>query len=349
MAKKTRWTKMNKQHTPLEVLRNAFRVYNQTTGKSGATVRWYDNRLMLFERFVGVGATLADVNVATVREYVADLQARTVLNPNNNLGARREGGLSSSYIQGFVRTLRAFSSWLFIEGYTDDNVLKAIKPPKIQQKVKDVLNDNEVGRLLKVFDQDDPFGARNFALVMTFLDCGLRAAELCNLKTDEAHLAQGYLKVLGKGNKERLVPIGQRCQEALLLWRDRFRSQFEVAEIPYLFLNANGTQLTPDALNEIVKRAGRQAGVPRVHCHLLRHTFATQYLCREVGDPLRLQQILGHTSLEMVRRYVAVADVQQSLLERRSSPMDLVLAQDGPRTQARQVQPRRRRGLHAVK
>jgi hypothetical protein len=64
---------MNKQHTPLEVLRNAFRVYNQTTAKSGATVRWYDDRLMLFERFVGVGATLADVNVATVREYVADL------------------------------------------------------------------------------------------------------------------------------------------------------------------------------------------------------------------------------------------------------------------------------------
>ena len=70
--------------------------------------------------------------------------------------------------------------------------------------------------------------------------------------------------------------------------------------------------LTIDALNEIVKRAGAAAGVRRLHCHLLRHTFATNYLCREVGDPLRLQQILGHTSLEMVRRYVAAANVNEA-------------------------------------
>ena len=98
-----------------------------------------------------------------------------------------------------------------------------------------------------------------------------------------------------------------------------------------------------------MKRVGRAAGVPRLHAHLLRHTFATNYLVREVGDPLRLQQILGHTSLEMVRHYVAMASVQQDLVERRSSPMDLLASQLGGPRHARRVQPRRKRSLRLVR
>lgn len=349
MATRTRWSDMDKRHIPLKALREAYSVYNRTTGKSPATVRWYDDKLALFERFVGNHAMLADVNVSTVRDYVADLQGRQIIHENNVNGARREGSLSSSYIQGFVRALRAFASWLHHDGYTDTNVLKVLKPPKVQQKVTEILTDEETTKLLAVFDQDDPFGARNYAIVLTFLDCGLRASELCFLRTEDAHLDQGYLKVLGKGNKERLVPIGRHCQDALLAWREHFRPQFAMEESPYLFLNANGVALNVDAVDEVVKKAGAKVGVARVHCHLLRHTFATEYLCREVGDPLRLQQILGHTSLEMVRRYVAAANVQKSLIERHSSPMDLVLAKSAPDPKARRVQPRRPRPLHLVK
>ncbi len=347
MPRRTHWTDMDKSNTSFKVLRDAYSVYNRTTGKSPATIRWYNEKLELFERFLGPRAKLADVTVPSVREYVADLQGRTIINANNPYGPTRAGALSSSYVQGFVRALRAFATWLHEDGYTETNVLKAVKPPRIQQKVTEVLSDEEVGRLVATFDEDDPFGARNYGILLTFLDCGLRASELASLRTEDAHLAQGYLKVLGKGNKERLVPIGQRCQEALLRWRDRFRAQFEIAENPHLFLSSNGTPLNVDALDEVVKRAGKKAGVPRVHCHLLRHTFATQYLCREVGDPLRLQQILGHTSLEMVRRYVAAANVQRSLIERRSSPMDLVLG--GSTANSRRVQPRRPRRLRVVK
>lgn len=349
MATRTRWSDMDKQHVPFRALREAYSVYNKTTGKSPATVRWYDDKLALFERFIGADATLTDVNVATVRDYVGDLQGREMIHVNNPHGARREGTLSSSYIQGFVRALRAFASWLHHDGYTESNVLKVLKPPKVQQKITEVLSDEEATKLLTVFDRDEPFGCRNYAIVLTFLDCGLRASELCFLRTEDAHLDQAYLKVLGKGNKERLVPIGQHCQDALLLWRDRFRSQFVAGESPYLFLNSNGASLSVDAVDEVVKRAGAKARIPRVHCHLLRHTFATQYLCREVGDPLRLQQILGHTSLEMVRRYVAVANVQRSLIERRSSPMDLMLAKEPQRPKARRVQPSRPRPLRLVK
>jgi len=324
MVKRTRWTDMDKSDTPFNKLRAAYVVFNKTTGKSPHTIRWYEERLELFERFVGPDATLADVTIPSVRDFIAHLQERTTRHPNNPLVVNKDGGLSSSYIQGFARALRAFSTWLYEDGYTDANILKPLKPPRIQQKVVEILTDDEIKRLLATFDQDEPFGARNFAIVWTFLDCGLRASELCNLTTEDAHLAQGYLKVLGKGNKERLVPIGHRCQEALLRWRDRFRPLLEASESPYLFLTSRGRPLTVVPLEEMVRRAGRRAGVPRVHCHLLRHTFATNYLVREVGDPLRLQQILGHTSLQMVRHYVSMANVQRSLIERRSSPMDLI-------------------------
>jgi site-specific recombinase XerD len=349
MVKRTRWTDMDKRDTPLAKLRAAYRVYNQTTGKSPHTIRFYEERLELFERFAGPEATLASVTIPNARAFIAHLQERTTRHANNPFVINKQGTLSSAYIQGFARALRAFSTWLCEDGYTDANILKPLKPPRIQQKLVEVLTDDEVNRLVAIFDQDDPFGARDFAITWTLLDCGLRASELCGLKTEDAHLAEGYLKVLGKGNKERLVPIGRRCQDALLRWRDRFRPVFELAENPRLFLSSNGQPLTVDSLEEIVRRAGHRARLPRLHCHLLRHTFATNYLVKEVGDPLRLQQILGHTSLEMVRRYVSMANVQRSLIDRRSSPMDLIADSQPPSRNARRLQRRKPRKLRAVK
>ncbi|OAI41070.1 hypothetical protein AYO38_04680 [bacterium SCGC AG-212-C10] len=108
-------------------------------------------------------------------------------------------------------------------------------------------------------------------------------------------------------------------------------------------MNANGSALTLNTVEEIVKRAGVRAGIPRLTCHLLRHTFATTYLVKELGDPLRLQQILGHTSLEMVRHYVGMANIQPSLIERRASAMEVVLAGRVLTNQSRMTQPRRPR------
>ncbi len=352
MPKKTRWSDMRKDETPFSTLREQFRVYNKASGKSPGTVRWYEQVLVCFERWLGPEPRLADLDIHHVRSYVADLQERTTRHMNNPLYKSHEGTLSSSYIQGNVRALRAFASWLHVDGYTDTNILRPLKAPKVQTKVVEVLTDDEVRRLVAVFDRDEPYGARGYAIVWTLLDCGLRAAELCELTLENSHLDQGYLKVLGKGNKERLVPIGHACQDALLRWRDRFRGQFETrrGETAHLFLNADGLPLTVNALQQIIDRAGERAGIERIHTHLLRHTFATNYLVKQVGDPLRLQQILGHTSLEMVRRYVALANVQQSLIERRASPMDLIAQDNRPSTQRRRVQPRRmRRGLKLVK
>ncbi|MEX2158160.1 MAG: tyrosine-type recombinase/integrase [Dehalococcoidia bacterium] len=315
---------MYKSVVTLERLKEAYAVYNQVVGKSPRTIQWYNQKLELFERFLGDGCELADFTLESARAYIADLQNRRARYERNGYVKDKSGTLSSAYIQGFARALRAFSTWLNQEGYTDTNVLQPLKPPRIQRKVIQPLTDEEVGRILGRLKQNDPYAARAYAMIWTLLDTGLRASELCGLRVEDMHIEkQGFLKVLGKGNKERLVPIGTRTMSVLLRWRDVFRPMYDELDSPYLFLAREGRSLTTTALQEVVKRAGRNSGVPRVHCHLLRHTFATNCLVKEVGDPLRLQQILGHETLEMVRHYVAMASVEQSLLERRASPMDL--------------------------
>ena len=303
MVKRTRWTDMDKSDTPFNKLRAAYVVFNKTTGKSPHTIRWYEERLELFERFVGPDATLADVTIPSVRDFIAHLQERTTRHPNNPLVVNKDGGLSSSYIQGFARALRAFSTWLYEDGYTDANILKPLKPPRIQQKVVEILTDDEIKRLLATFDQDEPFGARNFAIVWTFLDCGLRASELCNLTTEDAHLAQGYLKVLGKGNKERLVPLPQAL---LLQLRELWKTHWHPR---WVFPNrALSGPINRRVMFQVFRTAAQKAGLPpSVVPHSLRHSYATQLL--EKGVDLRIVQILlGHASLRSTEVYTHLTE-----------------------------------------
>src|SRR3990172_6510549 len=167
MGRRQRWSAMDKKEIPLAQLRRTFEVYNQTSGKSPHTCQWYSEKLSLFERFIGDGGTLADLALETVREFIADLQGRRVRHENNPFVKHKTGALSSSYIQGFARALRAFSTWLHAEGYTDTNVLKPLKPPRIQRKAVEVLSGEEISRVLSHFNQDDPFGVRNYAIIWT--------------------------------------------------------------------------------------------------------------------------------------------------------------------------------------
>lgn len=167
MPRKTRWSDMRKDRIPFSTLREQFRVYNKASGKSPGTVRWYEQALLCFERWLGPEPCLADLDIHAVRRYVAELQERTTRHVNNPLYKNHDGPLSSSYIQGNVRALRAFASWLHADGYTDANVLRPLKPPKVQTKVVEVLTDDEVRRLVAVFDRDEPYGARGYAIVWT--------------------------------------------------------------------------------------------------------------------------------------------------------------------------------------
>lgn len=156
---------------------------------------------------------------------------------------------------------------------------------------------------------------------MLFLDSGLRSSELMNAELNEVNIEGGYLKVMGKGGKERIVPFGATVQKALIRYLLHFRPQPFNPAIQNFFLTLDGKPLTRNSMKMIFQRIAQKSGVKRLYPHLCRHTFATNYLING-GNVFSLQQILGHTTLEMVRRYVTLASAQVTIQHRKFSPMD---------------------------
>ena len=287
-----------------------FAQSNKAEGKSPKTVSWYTEMLSDFARFqrsVGATGILSEFNLPNVRDFIVHEQDRPV---------------SPYTVQGKARALKAFSSWLYAEGYTTDNLLAGLKLPKVPIKMIEPLTATEIEQLISVQNPLTAIGSRNTAILITLLDTGLRCSELSDLGLDDAHIQDGYFKVKGKGNKERLVPIGALGQKVLWRYVFHFRPEPISEQHNYLFLTLDGGHLQSNAIKLLLRRWGRKAGVPRLHAHLCRHTYATTFLIHNCGDVFRLKQILGHNSLEMVSRYVHYASAQSMIRGGVSSPVD---------------------------
>jgi len=321
-GKNKRWTRLESDNVPLEKLAQHFEAYNRTEAKSPRTVECYNSVLRYFGDFLrehNYSDALGGLNIHVVREFILYLQQtpRWRKHPHNT----PNGNLAPSSIQNYVRTLKPFFSWLHREGYTPENILANLRPPRAPQKLVEILTNEEVGRILACIDYDTESGARNSAMVITFLDTGLRLSEVITLKTGDAHIEQGYLKVMGKGAKERVVPVGSMAQKALLRYVFHFRPEPFYEDQDSVFLTLEGKPMTVNSVKLIFARLAQKSSISRLHPHLCRHTFATNYLING-GDVFSLQQILGHTSLEMVRRYVTLASAQVRVQHRKFSPMD---------------------------
>jgi len=283
---------------------------NKAEGKSPKTISWYSEMLNDFAKFLkskGCKALLSEFDIQVVREFVVHEQER---------------GLSPFSVQGKVRALKAFSSWLFTESYFSDNLLGNFKLPRVPVNLIEPLTNIEIDQLVACQNPLTAIGCRDIAILVVMLDTGIRLSELCDLRFEDAHVEEGYLKVMGKGRKERVVPIGASAQKVLWRYIIHFRPEPMVKLDDCLFFTLDGKPLHTNAVKLLIKRWGKKANVPRLHAHLCRHTFATNYLIHDCGDVFRLQQILGHTSLEMVRRYVHYASSQIMINSKSSSPID---------------------------
>lgn len=306
------WLDINMAELDLLKLITHFAQSNKAEGKSPKTVSWYSDMLLDFVKYLkqtGRRPILAEFCVINVRNYIVHEQER---------------GMSPYTVQAKVRALKAFSSWLLSEGYAPENLLKNIKLPKVPIKVVDTLTPDEIKALVDTQNPLTSLGSRNLAILVTLLDTGLRCSELSDLLFENTHVEEGYLKVVGKGSRERLVPIGALTQKVLWRYVLHFRPQPVNENNDQLFLTINGEKLEYDAIRQILKRLGRKAGVPRLHAHLCRHTYATNYLYHKCGDVFMLQHILGHSSLDMVRRYVHHSSSQALINGRTLSPMDQI-------------------------
>lgn len=321
-AKNKRWQELEKDSIPLNKLAQHFEAYNRSEGKSIRTVEGYSKVLNYFAEYLeknDLSDRLADLNIDVVRDFILYLQTKK--RRNSHPYTKPNGNLSPASVQNYVRSLRPFFSWLHREGYTEENILAQLRPPKIPQKMVQILTNEEVARILTCINNNTIFGSRDRAMVITPLDTGLRLSELIGLKLIDAHIDQGYLKVMGKGAKERVVPIGNVAHKALQRYLFHFRPEPFFEDQDHFFLTLDGRPMSISTVQTIFVWLAKKSGVKRFHVHLCRHTFVTNYLINS-GDVFSLQQILGHNTLQMVRNYINLASAQVRVQHRKLSPMD---------------------------
>ena len=298
----------------------------ETEGKSPRYIDWLRTRLRFFSDFLkttyGEGFKLQDLTVDVGRYYLRHLMERNTLYQNHPMHKGKAGKLKIQYIHGLGRAIRSFSTWAYEEGYLEENVMHRLKLPKLPKTFPEPLTEDEIHRVLAASFEGTQERLRNFAIVMIFLDTGIRLDELVNLKISKVDFALGEMSVFGKGSKERKVPIGTQAKKALLDYLSTERSDpVNPQDEDRIFINADGFPITHATVEKMFQRVKKVAEVPKFHPHACRHTFSVRFLVNG-GDAFSLQKILGHTSLEMTRKYVNLASGDVKEKHRKFSPMD---------------------------
>ena len=233
----------------------------------------------------------------------AAMRSRGVLELRNDeirafVASEHRRGLSPKSLQRRLSACRSFYLWLLKRGRIDANPADAIRAPKAARKLPQVLDVDEAVQLVEVAT-DAPLGLRDRALLELFYSSGLRLSEVCALKWADLDFAQGLVTVLGKGSKQRIVPVGSHARNALAALRE------EAAGQPgdFVFPGRGGAQISSRAVQLRMKKLAAQRGVfKRVHPHLLRHSFASHML-ESSGDLRGVQELLGHADIATTQIY----------------------------------------------
>jgi len=298
----------------------------ETEGKSPRYIDWLKDRLRYFCAYMhkaqGESIQIQDLSVQDGREFLRDLMNRKVKYRDHPMIKEQEGKLAIQYIHGCGRAVRSFCTWATEEGYLEENVMRKLKLPQLPKTLPEPLNEAEMQRVLTACLDNTQERLRNFAMLMLFLDTGIRLSELVNLNISKIDFAVGEMSIFGKGSKERRVPIGSLARKALVDYITHERGEAaNPKENDRVFLNEDHNPVTANVVEKVFQRVKKAAKVPILHPHICRHTFSVRYLVNG-GDVFSLQKILGHTSLEMTRKYVNLASGDVKEMHRRFSPMD---------------------------
>lgn len=258
-------------------------------GLSPKSVEAYLHDVLLFDDFLG-DKELQTVSREDCQAFLKDLY-------DKGIAPRSQARILSG--------VKAFYRFLLYDGKISEDPTELLDAPKIGLHLPDVLSIEEIEAIISVIDLSTPEGHRNRAMVEVLYGCGLRVSELITLRLSNLFFGDGFVKIIGKGNKERYVPIGSTAQKMVKLYVEGARATLKIrkGEEDYVFLNRRGSHLTREMVFMLVKKWAKEAGVEKsISPHTFRHSFATHLV--EGGADLRaVQQMLGHESITTTEIY----------------------------------------------
>ncbi|MEE2801837.1 MAG: site-specific tyrosine recombinase XerD [Bacteroidota bacterium] len=274
----------------------SFKSYSRIErGLSENTIKAYTRDLNKLKNY------LIDNDQAVTPENISSEQLKEfIYHMSKEVKPRSQARITSS--------LKAFFLYLILENYRKDQPMDLIESPKIGRKLPDTLTLEEIDQLLAAIDRSTPEGERNRAIIETLYGCGLRVSELITLRLSDLLFEEGFIKVIGKGNKQRFVPVSEYTIKAINLYRDEVRvhQKIDLKHQDTLFLNRRGKGLTRAMIFHIIKQLTQLAGIKKtISPHTFRHSFATHLL--ENGADLRsIQAMMGHESITTTEIYMHV-------------------------------------------
>lgn len=292
---------MEQQET---IVRRYVRYLKLERGLSANTLEAYQRDLeKLLVYLKQTGKHVVDVQLEDLQAFAAGLH-------DIGIGPRSQCRILSG--------VRSFYNFLAIDGYRDDDPTELLESPTLGEHLPEVLTTAEVDALEESIDLSKWEGHRNRAIIETLFSCGLRVSELTNLKLSNLYLDDGFVRVNGKGSKERLIPVSPRVIKELGWWfDDRQQMAIKAGEEDYVFLNRRGAHLTRTMILIMIKQQAKAAGILKtISPHTLRHSFATALL--EGGADLRsIQAMLGHESIGTTEIYTHIdtKTLRQEILE----------------------------------
>lgn len=248
------------------------------------------NKLFLFVDNLENSSSPIHITADTIQQFIYET--------SKSINARSQARLISG--------LRSFFDFLVFEDYRKDNPTDLVESPNIIKKLPDTLEKEDIDKLIAAIDLSHPQGERNKTIIETIYSCGLRVSELINLQLSDLFFDDGYIRILGKGNKYRFVPIHITTIHRLSFYINEIRSQItpKKEDEDIVFLNRRGKRLTRQMIFIILKELAQKINLQKsIGPHTLRHSFAT-YLLKEGADLRVIQQLLGHESITTTEIYV---------------------------------------------
>lgn len=281
---------------------NRFINYQLALGNTEKTVKAYISHINQFITYMN-NSNIKNVNYNDYENYIIYLRTKKI---------------ESVTIHSYAQSLKTFLRYCYENGFIKENIYERIKLPRYKKKAIEILSENGIDKLLNYFVPYSFLGARNNLIIILMLDSGLRLNEVVNLSMIDFNIEKRLIKINGKGQKQRYVPLTDRIYEAFKDYIACFDYKF--APLHQLFVDINGFPINQECIKSFFRRMRKDLQMPKLHPHLLRHTFATLFLVNG-GDPLSLQLILGHTTLTMTQKYVHFVAEMQLVNTMKYSPL----------------------------